>query len=81
MSEFNLLKQEFIFSTQLLLKISVFELNIRFVFHRTCTVDIQSIVELLQLIPDFLTSDNKVKLPVYIFFVGSNRDVSSWPND
>ena len=35
------------FSTQLLLKIPEFELNIRFVFHRIRALDIQSIVEFL----------------------------------
>ena len=36
--EINLLKQEFIFSAQLLLKIPVFELNNHFVFHQTSAV-------------------------------------------
>ena len=69
------------FFNSLPLKIPVFELNNIFVFHRTKDVNIQSIVKLLQLIYDFLTSDNKVRSSVYIFFVSANRDVSSWPND
>ena len=35
MNKFNLLKHEFIFSPQLLLKIPMFELYSRFLFHRT----------------------------------------------
>ena len=80
MSLFNLLKQDFIFPTQFLLKIPVFELNNRLVFHRTQAVDIQSIIDLLQLIHDFLISGNKVRSSVYIFSTVSNRDVSSRPN-
>ena len=80
MSWFNLLKQELIFSTQFLLKIPVFELNNHLVFHWTWAVDMQSIIELLQLIHNFLTSGNKVRSSVRIFLVVSNRDVSSWPN-
>ena len=40
---FNLLKQTFIFSNQLLLKVPEYRLNIRFVFQRTWAIDIQSI--------------------------------------
>ena len=69
MSLFNLLKQEFIFSTKFLLKKTVFELNNRLVFHRTQAVDVQWIIELLQLIRDFLISGNKVRSSVYIFIV------------
>ena len=50
----------FFFSTELLLKIPVFQLNNRFIFHGAWAVDIQSIVELLQLTYDFLTSVKKV---------------------
>ena len=62
---------EFFFSTQLLLKITVFEFNNRFLFHITLPVAMQSKVEFLKLIHDFLTSGNIVRSRVYIFYVVS----------
>ena len=44
------------------MKISVFELNIRLVFHRTPSVDVQSILEFLQLIHDRMSSENAIRL-------------------
>ena len=41
----HLLNQSFIFLIELLLKIQVSELNNRFVFHQTGTVDVQLILE------------------------------------
>ena len=55
----------------------MFELNNRFVFHHTLVVDIQSIVEILQLIHDIHTSGNKVKSSVFIFPVVSGR-MAKW---
>ena len=52
-------------------------LDNRFVFHRTRVIDMQSIVELLQLILDFLTSGNKVRLPAYIFHVVFRNNVDT----
>ena len=80
MSWINLLKQEFIFLTQLLLKIPVFELNIPFVFHRTWAIDIQSILEFLQLIYDFLASNNTVIPFVYVFPIVQVLSVKWWSN-
>ena len=40
----------FFFSTQLLLKMPMFEFNNCFVFHRTWDVDVQSILEFLKFI-------------------------------
>ena len=73
----NLIQQKFIFfSTQLLLKVLLFELNKNhFVFNRTKTVDMQSIVGLLQIIHDFLISGDKVISSVCIFLVVSISDV------
>ena len=68
------------FSTKLLLKIPVFELNNRFVFHQTWAIDIQSMHEFLQLIRYFLPYGNTVKSSVYIFPVISVRKVRSWPS-
>ena len=62
------------FSTQLLLKIPVFELNNRFVFYRTCAVDIQSIVKISQSILYFLTSSDKVASSMNTFFAVPDRD-------
>ena len=59
----------YVFSTQLLHKIPVFELNNRFVFYRTWIVDIQSILVFLQPIHDFMSSDNTVTSSIYIFLV------------
>ena len=53
------------FSAQLRLNIPVFELNNCFVFRQNW--DIQSILEFLQLIRDFLTSGIKVRSFVYKF--------------
>ena len=58
----------------------MFELNNRFVFHWTWTVDIQLIIELLQLIHDFLTSGNKITSYVYTFLILLITDVSWWTN-
>ena len=63
-----------------MLKIPVFELNDRFVFHQTCAVAIQSILEFLLLIHDLLISCNKVRSFVYVFLVVSIKGMSSWPN-
>ena len=65
---------------QIKLKIPVFDLNNCFVCHWTSAVDVQSIIKLLQLIHNLLTSGNKVRSSVSIFLVVSNRDVSSLPN-
>ena len=46
------------FATQVLLRIPLFELNNRFVFHRTLAVHIQSKLEFLLFGYDFLTSNN-----------------------
>ena len=53
-----------------LLKIPVFKLKSLFVFHRAWTVIINMIVEFLQVIHEFLISDNKVwsSLYTYLFF-------------
>ena len=65
----NLLKQQFIFLTQLLLKIPVFDLNMLFVFHRTSAIDIQSEVEFLLPIHYFLASGKLIRLSVYTVLV------------
>ena len=54
----------------------VFELNNRFVLHRTRSVDIQSV-----LTHDFLTRGNKTRSKIYIFLIVTDTDVSSRPND
>ena len=53
------------FSTQLLLKILVYELNNSFAFHQICDVDKKSKHEILRHIYDFLTSGNKIRSFVY----------------
>ena len=68
------------FSTQLSLKIPTFDLNNPFVFHQTGAVDMQSLLEFLQLIHDFLSSGNKVRCSIYVFLVAFITGVSSWPN-
>ena len=60
-------KSLFFFSTQLLLKIPLFELNNCFLFHQTWAVDIRSIHEFLQLSHDLLESDNTITPSVYVF--------------
>ena len=57
-----------------MLKILVFELKNRFVFHRT--IDNRAFT-----IHDFPDSGNKVRTYVYVFLAGSNKDASSWLND
>ena len=57
----------FLFSTHLQLKIPVFELINRFVFHRIRTIDIQLILEYLQLIHK--ANGNVVRSSAYIFLV------------
>ena len=71
----------FFFSTQLQLKIPMFELNHRFVFNRILTVDIQSIIEFLQLVHDYLVCGIKVRSPVYMYRVVSVNEVPLWPSD
>ena len=71
--------QEEFFLTQLLRKMPVLELKNRLAFHRTWTADIQSILELLQLIHNFLACDNAFTLFFYVFPVASVRAVSSYP--
>ena len=68
------------FSTQLLLKISVFELNNRFVFHGTSIVDIQPIPDFLQLILGSLASCNTFRSSTYKFPVVSVKDVPPRPS-
>ena len=53
------------------------EFNNYFVFHRTWSVDIRSIVKFLQIIYDFLASGKK---KIGIFLVALFRNMSSWPN-
>ena len=60
---------------------SVLGLNNRFVFHRTLAVDVQSILEFLQLIDDFLISGNNIRSSVYKFLVVSVWDLPSCPYD
>ena len=66
----------YVFSTHLLQKIPVFKVNTR-------AVNILSIVELLQLVYNFLTSSNKVSSFLYTFFIVSikicvrNRTISA----
>ena len=67
----------YLFFTQLLLKMSVFELNKCFTFQQTLAFDKQSIVEFLDLIHDFHTSGSKVISSVFIFLIVSGRGVSS----
>ena len=57
------------YSTQLLLKITTFELNYSFVFHRIWAIDIQLRLEFLQLIYDFLTSNKTVTTSFYMFSI------------
>ena len=64
---FQLLKQEFTFFKSLLLNLPVFQLNNRFVFHRTSAVNLQSILKFLQPIYNVLASDNTCRSSVYIF--------------
>ena len=56
------------FSTQLLLKTPMLELNNRLVFHRTWIVHIQSILEFLRLTDSFLVSDYTVIHRLSIYF-------------
>ena len=49
------------FTTEFLPKTPVFKLKNRFVFYQTWAVDIQTTLEFLQFIPDFLTLLNKVR--------------------
>ena len=80
MSSFNLPKQGFIFSTQILLNISVFELNNRFDFRQRVTSDVQSILEFWQLIHDFLACGNSInRLSLHTFPVASVIDALQWP--
>ena len=65
MCYFTFSSRSYFFSTQLLLKIPVFDLNNPFVFRRIWAVDIQSILEISQLIHDFLASDNTIRLSIY----------------
>ena len=52
------------------------EVNNCFGFHRTCAVDIQSIVKVLRLIHDFLACGNIVKSTVSILPIVLIREVS-----
>ena len=61
-----LLEQAFIYSTQLLIKVPVFKFNICFVFHRISGVAIHWVLEFLQIILDFLGSENTVRLSIYL---------------
>ena len=66
------------FSTQLLLKIPVFDLNNRFVFYRTLAVVIQSKFKFLNLTHDFLASSNTVTSSVYKFLFILVREMAEW---
>ena len=79
MSWFNLLFQEFIFSTQLHLKIPV-ELINHFDIHPTWATAMQSRLEFLQLMYDFLASKNTFTSSVCIFSVVPFFGVNQWPN-
>ena len=68
------------FSTQLPLKIPVFQLNNLLLFHRTWAIDIQSILEFLQLIHDFLDNGNIFRSRIYIFSVVSVWEAPPWLN-
>ena len=63
-----------------MLKIPVFELNIPFVFHRNCAEGIQSMLEFLKLIYEFLARSNTAEEPVYIFPVFRDFGEKLWPN-
>ena len=56
------------FSTQFLLRIPIFELNIPFMHYRTIALDIQSLLEFLQLIHNFLPSNITLTPSVYMHF-------------
>ena len=71
----------YFFSTALQLKIPAFKFNNRFVFHRTWVIYIQSILEFLDLIHDFLANGNIVRSSLYIFPIVSVWEVSPWPSE
>ena len=56
----------------------MFELNKHLVFHRNLAVDMQSIVEFLQLIHDFLTQGKMSGHLSTYFSLYLVRDASSW---
>ena len=58
----------------------MFEWNNRFVFPETWIVDMQSILEFLELIHDFLASSYTVRSSVYIFSVVLVREELPFPS-
>ena len=68
------------FSTQLLLKIAMFELNYRFLSYRTWAAYMQSILEILLLIHDFLASGNTIWLSGFVTPNVSVKEVPLYPS-